>query len=101
MGVCAVRGAACVTLCIRNAHPFPINLNFKAVFRPSVFADPLSLSLLASPLYLLQPTPERYKGKQFAAPYQPSGKGRDAMIDKSLVLAMRVSVSGTSGPRGE
>ncbi|KAG1659550.1 hypothetical protein FOA52_015354 [Chlamydomonas sp. UWO 241] len=34
------------------------------------------------------PIPERFKGKQFAAPFMPQGTGMDAMIDKTTPLTI-------------
>jgi hypothetical protein len=41
-------------------------------------------------LYRFPAIPERYKGKQFDVPYQPKGKGADAMIDKNMRLTTPV-----------
>ncbi|GAX83263.1 hypothetical protein CEUSTIGMA_g10689.t1 [Chlamydomonas eustigma] len=51
----------------------------------AVFREETSIGV-GDPYKDLNPVPERYKGKQFEAPYQPKGKGSDAMIDKNMKL---------------
>mmetsp|Transcript_23167 Transcript_23167/g.68867 ORF Transcript_23167/g.68867 Transcript_23167/m.68867 type:complete len:317 (-) Transcript_23167:489-1439(-) len=53
----------------------------------AVFREEASLAN-GDPYQPSNPTPDRYKGKQFGAPYQPKGSGHDAMIDKTTLLCV-------------